>query len=92
MIDSFLTDEEAASLYGENDCLMTRDDNGNLIIYRNKDMIKEIKDYSTVLRMLICRRYQITDGNFSYDILIPSPTETVEEVSSTSTLSLRRTK
>lgn len=68
-INDFLS-SDAQSMYRDEDCLMVRNSTGGIVVYRNKDNISELNKAFILIKLMLCRDYTISDGNFRYRIFI----------------------
>ncbi len=93
-IDNFMQSSqqngEISVLEHDDEQLLYHKAEDQLAVYRNENIIKELEEYSAILKMLICRSHSIQEGKFSYQILIPNDIPKITEIEENSSLSLKK--
>lgn len=77
-INDFLN-SDTQSLYCDDECLMTRNTSGGIIVYRDKDNISRLNKAYILMKLMLCREYKISDGKFRYKIFLKNVNEELEE-------------
>lgn len=82
VVDNFLLSDEK-QLLQDDVCIASKNENGNLVVYYNKDLIKNMEKYINLVKLQLCSVGEVKNGEFGYKFFIPDPENNKEELNST---------